>query len=75
MMHPSLPDIEVTVRVAHASEAFSGKCFCCDKVGHRFRDEECEMYNPDFSNLRGGCEDKPESTGPQSEEDMQANRG
>ena len=49
----STGDIEVAVRVAHASEAFSGKCFHCGKVGHRFRDEECEMYNPDFLNLRG----------------------
>ena len=49
----STGDIEVAVRVPHASEAFSGRCFWCNKVGHCFRDEECEMYNPDFLNLRG----------------------
>ena len=47
----STRDIEVAVRVAHASEAFSGKYFHCGKVGHHFRDEECEMYDPDS---RGG---------------------
>ena len=50
----STGDIEVAVRVAHASKAFSGKCFHCGKVGHRFRDEECEMYDPDFLNSKGG---------------------
>ena len=50
----SAGDVEIAIRVAHASEAFSGKCFCCGKVGHRFRDEECKMYNPDFLNSRGG---------------------
>ena len=44
----STGDIEVAVRVAHASEAFSGKCFRCGKVGHRFRDKMCKMYDPDF---------------------------
>ena len=44
----SAGDVEVAVRVAHASEAFSGRCFHCNKVWHCFRDEECEMYNPDF---------------------------
>ena len=71
----STGDIEVAVRVAHASEAFSGKCFRCSKVTHRFRDEEYEMYDPDFLNLRGACEDQPESTGPRGKEDMQASRG
>ena len=46
----SARDIEVAVRLAHASEAFSGKCFHCGKVRHHFRDEECKMYNPDFLN-------------------------
>ena len=32
----STGDIEITVRVAHASEAFSGRCFHCGKEGHRF---------------------------------------
>ena len=41
-------DIEIAVRVARASEAFSGRCFRCNKVGHHFHDEECEMYDPDF---------------------------
>ena len=50
----STEDIEVAVRVAHASEAFSGKCFHCSKVEHHFRDEECEMYDPDCLNLKGG---------------------
>ena len=27
-------DIEVAVRVNHASEALSGRCFHCNKVGH-----------------------------------------
>ena len=44
----STGDIGVAVRVTHASEAFSGRCFCCNKVGHHFRDEECEMYDPDL---------------------------
>ena len=50
----SAGDIEVAVKVVHASEAFLGKCFHCGKVGHCFRDEECEMYDPKFLNLRGG---------------------
>ena len=50
----STGDVEVAVRVTHASEAFSGRCFCCNKVGHCFQDEECEMYDPDFLNSKGG---------------------
>ena len=50
----STRDIKVAIWVAHASEAFSGKCFHSGKVGHCFRDEECEMYDPDFLNSRGG---------------------
>ena len=52
----SAGDVEVAVRVAHASKMFSGKCFCCGKVRHRFRDEECKMYDPNFLNLRGGLQ-------------------
>ena len=50
----SAGDVEVAVRVAHASEEFLGRCFCCNKVGHHFQDEECEVYDPDFLNLKGG---------------------
>ena len=42
------------VRVTHEFEAFSGRCFCCNKVGHHCQDEECEMYDPDFLNFKGG---------------------
>ena len=31
-------DIEIAVKVAQASEAFTGRCFRCNKVGHRFCD-------------------------------------
>ena len=41
-------DVEIAVRVAQASEAFTGRCFRCNKVGHRFCNEECKMYNPKF---------------------------
>ena len=41
-------DVEITVRVAQASETFTGQCFRCNKVGHQFCDEECEMYDPKF---------------------------
>ena len=50
----SAGDVDVAVRVAYASEMFSGQCFHCKKVRHRFRDEECEMYYPDFLNSKGG---------------------
>ena len=43
-------DIKIAIRVARASEAFSGRCFRCNKVGHCFQDEGCEMYDPDFLN-------------------------
>ena len=29
-------DIEIAVRVAHTAEAFTGHCFRCNEVGHRF---------------------------------------
>ena len=41
-------DVEIAVRVAQASETFTGRYFRCNKVGHRFHDEECEMYDPKF---------------------------
>ena len=41
-------DIEVVVGVAHAAEAFSGLCSKCNKVGHQFHDEECEMFDLKF---------------------------
>ena len=47
-------NIEIAVRVAQASEAFTGRCFRCNKVGHRFCDKECEMYNPEFLNSSRG---------------------
>ena len=47
-MPVSAGDIEIAIRVARASEAFSGRCFKCNKVGHHFQDEECKMYDPDF---------------------------
>ena len=53
-MSVSTGDIEIAVRVAHTSEAFSGRCFRCNKVGHHFCDEECKMYNPDFLNSGQG---------------------
>ena len=49
-MPVSTRDIKIAIRVAHASEAFLGRCFRCNKVGHCFWDEECKMYNPDFLN-------------------------
>ena len=45
-------DVEIAVRVA--SEAFTGRCFRCNKVGHRFHDKECEMYDPGFLNTSWG---------------------
>ena len=47
-------DVEVAIRVVHASEAFSGQCFRCNKVGHQFHNKECEMYNPEFLNSGWG---------------------
>ena len=32
----SAGDVKVAVRVTHASKVFSGKCFHCGKVGHRY---------------------------------------
>ena len=43
-------DVEIAVRVAQVSEAFTGQCFRCNKVGHQFHGVECEMFNPKFLN-------------------------
>ena len=61
--------VEIAVRVAQASEAFTGQsfrgnkvnaftgqCFRCNKVRHWFHNEECEMYNPEFLNTSQGPE-------------------
>ena len=53
-MPVSAGDIKIAIRVAHTSEAFSGRCCRCNKVGHCFLDEECEMYDPDFLNSGRG---------------------
>ena len=53
-MSVSAGDIEIAVRVAHASEAFLGRCFRCNKVRQCFHDEECKMYDPDFLNSGQG---------------------
>ena len=55
-MPVSAGDIKIAIIVAHASEAFSGRCFRCNKVGHSFQDEECEIYDPDFLNSGWGPE-------------------
>ena len=47
-------DIEIAVRVAQASEAFTGQCFRCKKVRHQFHNKECEMYDPEFLNTTWG---------------------
>ena len=47
-------NVEIAVRVTQASEAFTGRCFRCNKVGHQFHDEECEMYDPEFLNTSWG---------------------
>ena len=47
-------DVEIAVRVAKAFEMFTGQCFRCNKVGHRFCDKECEMYDPEFLNASWG---------------------
>ena len=53
-MPVSAGDIKIAIRVAHPSEAFSGRYFRCTKVGHCFHDEECKMYNPYFLNSGQG---------------------
>ena len=53
-MPVSAGDIEMAIRVACTSEAFLGRCFRCNKVGHCFWDEECKMYDSDFLNSGWG---------------------
>ena len=53
-MSVSTGDIEIALRVACTTKAFSGRCFRCNKVRHHFCDEECEMYDPDFLNSGWG---------------------
>ena len=47
-------NVEIAVRVAQASETFTSWCFRCNKVGHWFHDEECEMYDPEFLSTSQG---------------------
>ena len=47
-------NVQIAVRVAQASKAFTGRCFRCNKVGHRFHDKGCEMYDPEFLNSSRG---------------------
>ena len=47
-------DVEIAVRVAQASKVFTGQCFGCNKVGHRFCDKEYEIYDPEFLNASWG---------------------
>ena len=47
-------DVEIAVREAQASEAFTCRCFRCNKVRHQFCDEVCEMYDPKFLNSSRG---------------------
>ena len=47
-------DMEIVVRVVQVSGAFTSRCFRCNKVGHRFHDEECEMFDPEFLNTSQG---------------------
>ena len=50
-MQPSLKaTLRLLPQVAQASETFTGQCFRCNKVGHRFHDEEYEMYDTKFLN-------------------------
>ena len=47
-------NLEIAVRVAQTSEAFTGQCFRCNKVRHWFCDKECEMYDTEFLNASQG---------------------
>ena len=48
-------DLKVILRVAHIMEDMNGKCFHCGQEGHRWRDSECPMYNPNhFLNQQEG---------------------
>ena len=44
----SAGDIEVAIWVVCTAETFSGRCFRCNKVGHRFSDKECKCMIPSF---------------------------
>ena len=44
----STGDIEIAIRVAHASEAFLRRCFRCNKVGHHFHDESAKCMTLTF---------------------------
>ena len=50
----SQDNVEISVRVAQASEAFTGLCFRCNKVGHQFCNKECDMFDPKFLNTSWG---------------------
>ena len=50
----SAGDIEVAIQVVCTAEMFSGQCFRGNKVGHRFNDKECEMYDPECLNSAWG---------------------
>ena len=50
----SQDNVEIAIRVVQASETFTGQCFRCNKVRHRFHGEDCEMYNPEFLNTSQG---------------------
>ena len=73
-MQLSQGDIEIAVRVAQASETLTGQCFRCNKVGHRFHDEECEMYNPEFLNTLGTCKDQQGQMAPRMRSPSQTTR-
>ena len=38
-------DLEAVFRVAQVMEDMMGKCFCCRKEDHRWKDPEFPMYN------------------------------
>ena len=47
-MSVSTADIEIAIRVACASEAFLGRHFRCNKVGHCFPDEDTKYMTLTF---------------------------
>ena len=48
-------DLEAVFRVARVMEDMTGRCFCCGKEGHRFKDPECPMYDANhLLNQQGG---------------------
>ena len=47
-------DLKAVFRVARVTEDMTGRCFCCGKEGHRFKDPECPMYDAnDLLNQQG----------------------